>query len=185
MTDVQDAVRSLREAGKDRTALLAVTAQNAFLLRARHDAQSPSLKDSSAQQRALDVVQLHKLILEEIIGMSEEDIRGAEASEVHSRRRRSHRRGTQRRGTSRVPDESGAHGASARHRVRRRSAAAEVHRLLSQDAERADDLFARRGGEVGGEKSRSEMASRRGVAAVDGDLDEYPAELCRPYGTQA
>jgi hypothetical protein len=29
------------------------------------------------------------------------------------------------------------------------------------------------------------MASRRGVAAVDGDLDEYPAELCRPYGTQA
>ena len=30
----------------------------------------------SAQQRSLDVVQLHKLILEEIIGMSEEDIRG-------------------------------------------------------------------------------------------------------------
>ena len=76
ITDVQDAVRRLREAGKDRTALLAVTAQNAFLLKARRDAQSPSLKDMSAQQRSLDVVQLHKLILEEIIGMSEEDIRG-------------------------------------------------------------------------------------------------------------
>lgn len=76
ITDVQDAVRRLREAGKDRTALLAVTAQNAFLLKARRDAQSPSLKDMSAQERSLDVVQLHKLILEEIIGMSEEDIRG-------------------------------------------------------------------------------------------------------------
>ena len=31
ITDVQDAVRRLREAGKDRTALLAVTAQERFL----------------------------------------------------------------------------------------------------------------------------------------------------------
>jgi uncharacterized protein (DUF1015 family) len=76
ITDVAEAVRRLREAGKDRTALLAVTAQNAFLLKARPDAQSPSLKDMSPQQRSLDVVQLHKLILEEIISMSEEDIRG-------------------------------------------------------------------------------------------------------------
>jgi uncharacterized protein (DUF1015 family) len=75
ITDVKDAVRQLSEAGKDRTALLAVTAQNAFLLRARSDAQSPSFEGLSEQQRSLDVVQLHKLILEEIIGMSEEDIR--------------------------------------------------------------------------------------------------------------
>ena len=51
-------------------------ATNAFLLKAKRDVQSPSLKDLSEQQRSLDVVQLHKLILEEIIGMSEEDIRG-------------------------------------------------------------------------------------------------------------
>ena len=75
ITDVQEAVHQLRQAGKDRTALLAVTAQNAFLLTARPGAESPSMKDLSAQQRSLDVVQLHKLILEEIIGMSEEDIR--------------------------------------------------------------------------------------------------------------
>jgi uncharacterized protein (DUF1015 family) len=75
VTDVQDAVRRLREAGEERTALLAVTAQNAFLLRARKDVLPARLKNLSEQQRGLDVVQLHKLILEEIIGMSEEDIR--------------------------------------------------------------------------------------------------------------
>ena len=70
-----DAMQRLREAGKDRTTLLAVTAQNAFLLRARDNSHVAALKDLSEQQRKLDVVQLHKLILEEIIGMSEEDIR--------------------------------------------------------------------------------------------------------------
>lgn len=73
--DVPHVVQRLREAGNDRTALLAVTASNAFLLKAKRDVQSPSLKDLSGQQRSLDVVQLHKLILEEIIGMSEDDIR--------------------------------------------------------------------------------------------------------------
>ena len=73
--DVPHVVQKLREAGNDRTALLAVTASNAFLLKAKRDVQSPSLKDLSGQQRLLDVVQLHKLILEEIIGMSEDDIR--------------------------------------------------------------------------------------------------------------
>jgi uncharacterized protein (DUF1015 family) len=75
VTDVQDAVRRLREAGKDRTALLAVTAHSAFLLQARNDVQPAKLKDLSDEQRGLDVVQLHKLVLEEILGMSEEDIR--------------------------------------------------------------------------------------------------------------
>jgi uncharacterized protein (DUF1015 family) len=75
VTDVQEAVRRLREAGKERTALLAVTAQNAFLLRARKDVQPATLQGLPERQRGLDVVQLHKLILEEIIGMSEEDIR--------------------------------------------------------------------------------------------------------------
>jgi uncharacterized protein (DUF1015 family) len=75
ITDVKDAVQKLSEAGKDRPALLAVTAQNAFLLKERRDAQSSSFDGLSEQQRSLDVVQLHKLILEEIIGMSEEDIR--------------------------------------------------------------------------------------------------------------
>jgi uncharacterized protein (DUF1015 family) len=55
--------------------LLAVTAHGGFLLRARSDVQSPSLSGLSEQQRGLDVVQLHKLVLEETLGMSEDDIK--------------------------------------------------------------------------------------------------------------
>jgi uncharacterized protein (DUF1015 family) len=73
---VQPALAKLRETGKERTALLAVTAQNTFLLKSRANVQSPSLSGLSEKQRSLDVVQLHKLILEEIIGMSQEDISG-------------------------------------------------------------------------------------------------------------
>ncbi|MGD0930552.1 MAG: DUF1015 domain-containing protein [Candidatus Korobacteraceae bacterium] len=75
VSDAPDATQRLREAGKDRTALLAVTAHSGFLLRARNDVQPARLKDLSEQQRGLDVVQLHKLVLEEILGMSEDDIR--------------------------------------------------------------------------------------------------------------
>jgi uncharacterized protein (DUF1015 family) len=75
VSDVHQAVSRLHEAGKDGTALLAVTAHGGFLLRARKDVQTARLKDLSEQQRGLDVVQLHKLVLEEILGMSEEDIR--------------------------------------------------------------------------------------------------------------
>jgi len=75
LADVADAMRRLHNAGKDRTALLAVTAHGAFLLRSRTDVQPPSLSGLSQQQRALDVVQLHKVILEQTLGMSEEDIR--------------------------------------------------------------------------------------------------------------
>ena len=72
--DVPQLLQRLRDAGQSRTALLAVTSQNAFLLKAKRDINSPSFNGLSEQQRSLDVVQLHKLILEEIIGMSEEDI---------------------------------------------------------------------------------------------------------------
>jgi len=75
ITNVQDAMRQMREAGRERTALLAVTPQNTFLLRARDNSHVDVLKNLSEQQRRLDVVQLHRLLLEEIIGMSEEDIR--------------------------------------------------------------------------------------------------------------
>jgi uncharacterized protein (DUF1015 family) len=75
VSDAQDALRWLHEAGKDNTALLAVTAHSAFLLRTLKNVQAAKLKDLPQQQRELDVVRLHKLVLEEILGMSEEDIR--------------------------------------------------------------------------------------------------------------
>ena len=65
----------LREAGGKTTALLALTGKASYLLQARPDQESEFLSGQSEQQRKLDVVQLHKLVLEEALGMSEEDIR--------------------------------------------------------------------------------------------------------------
>ena len=73
--DVTTRMELLRIAGKDRTALLAVTSGVSYLLRARESQQSDFLAGQSNKQQTLDVAQLHKLILEETLGMSEEDIR--------------------------------------------------------------------------------------------------------------
>jgi len=75
ISDLDVAMKRLNNAGKDRTTLLAVTSDNAFLLRSLPNQESNALGGQSEQQRSLDVVQLHKLILEEALGMSEEDIR--------------------------------------------------------------------------------------------------------------
>ncbi len=73
-----DAARAkviLREAGRMGTALLAVTANRVFLLD-RTKLVSPEIfKGWSLRQQALDVVQLHKCLLEGVLGISEEAIR--------------------------------------------------------------------------------------------------------------
>ncbi len=75
LSDVNYVMDQLREAGKVRSALLAVTANGVCLLRSKPTQDSPALAGQSERQRGLDVVQLHKLVLEETLGMSEEDIR--------------------------------------------------------------------------------------------------------------
>ena len=75
VTDVKSAMIRLRDAGLQGSALLAVTAKGAFVLRSCPAQDSPALAGQSERQRALDVVQLHKLVLEETLGMSEDDIR--------------------------------------------------------------------------------------------------------------
>jgi len=65
----------LRQAGEERTALLAATAHGGFLLRSRSDIHWDGSADLSERQRALDVVKLHKLVLAETLGLSEDDIR--------------------------------------------------------------------------------------------------------------
>jgi len=57
------------------TALLAVSRGNKFLLRAPAGAQHPSLAGLSRRQAELDVVRLHKVLLESVLGLSEESIR--------------------------------------------------------------------------------------------------------------
>lgn len=73
--DLPKALEWLRAAGTERTCLLAVTSNSTFLLRAHLVQESDFLAGQSERQRSLDVVQLHKLVLEETLGMSQEDIR--------------------------------------------------------------------------------------------------------------
>jgi len=63
------------EDGMGRTRLVAVTAKGWFLLTAKPPAVAEALKGISARQRQLDVVQLHALVLERVLGISQEAIR--------------------------------------------------------------------------------------------------------------
>ncbi len=68
-------IDTLRETGIKRTALAAVTAEGVVLLRAKPGAADSFMPDLSPRQRQLDVVQLHKVILENVLGISEEAVR--------------------------------------------------------------------------------------------------------------
>jgi uncharacterized protein (DUF1015 family) len=73
-----DAARAqgiLREAAHAGTALLAVTADRAFLLDTPRALGSEIFDGFSLRQQSLDVVQLHKCLLEGVLGISEEAIR--------------------------------------------------------------------------------------------------------------
>src|SRR4029077_2840054 len=65
----------LREAGQAETALVAVTANRAFRLHRLKGSGSPVLAGLSPRQQSLDVVELHKFLLEGVLGLSEESIR--------------------------------------------------------------------------------------------------------------
>jgi len=75
VNDAAQATAMLRSAGKERTVLLAVMQGGSFLLRARPAEVEQKLAQLSAHQRGLDVVILHKLALELVLGLSEEAIR--------------------------------------------------------------------------------------------------------------
>jgi len=73
--DAPRATAILREAGRCGTAILAVTAKRAFLLH-HPNPNAPQVFDGlSIRQQGLDVVQLHKCLLEKVLGLSEESIR--------------------------------------------------------------------------------------------------------------
>jgi len=73
-----DAARAtviLREAGRIGTALLAVTPDRVFLLDRPKPVDPSFFTGWSLRQQALDVVQLHKCLLEGVLGISEEAVR--------------------------------------------------------------------------------------------------------------
>ena len=73
--DAERAVTILRNKGKNETALLAVMAGRTVLLHHLLPAGTKFFSGLSERQRDLDVVQLHKYLLEGVLGLSEESIR--------------------------------------------------------------------------------------------------------------
>jgi uncharacterized protein (DUF1015 family) len=73
----------LHEAGRYGTALLAASGDECFLLHARAGAAQEVLKAVPENQRQLDVVHLHKVLLEHVLGLSDESIRNQENISYH------------------------------------------------------------------------------------------------------
>jgi uncharacterized protein (DUF1015 family) len=73
--DAARATAVLLERGRTGTALLAVTANRAFVLHSPKPASAQFFAGLSARQQTLDVVQLHKCLLEGVLKLSEESIR--------------------------------------------------------------------------------------------------------------
>jgi uncharacterized protein (DUF1015 family) len=76
--DAARATGILQHAGHAGTALLAVTAEHAFLLHSPKAIGTGLFGNLSLRQQALDVVQLHKCLLEGVLKISEEAIRNQE-----------------------------------------------------------------------------------------------------------
>jgi len=73
--DAPRATAILRESGRCGTTILAVTANRAFLLHHPNPNVPEVFAGLSISQQALDVVQLHKCLLERVLKLSEESIR--------------------------------------------------------------------------------------------------------------
>ncbi len=76
--DAERARVILREAGRTGTALLAVTENRAFLLDRAKNSDTNLFAGLSLRQQALDVIQLHRCVLEDVLGLSQESIRNQE-----------------------------------------------------------------------------------------------------------
>jgi uncharacterized protein (DUF1015 family) len=74
-TESRSATTLLGEAGQNGTSFVAVTRQGPYLMHAKKNAVYDALGQVSTQQRELDVVQLHRIMLERVLGISEEAIR--------------------------------------------------------------------------------------------------------------
>ena len=74
-TESRSATTLLGQAGENGTAFVAVTRQGPYLMRAKKNAVHDALGQVPSLQRELDVVQLHRIMLERVLGISEEAVR--------------------------------------------------------------------------------------------------------------
>ena len=79
----EEKMARLYEAGHHGTTLLAASGDECFLMHVRPGATDELLKGVPALQRQLDVVVLHKVVLEHVLGLSEESIRNQENISYH------------------------------------------------------------------------------------------------------
>lgn len=77
-TETRSATTLLAQAGANGTAFVAITRQGTYLMKARKGPIEDALRGLPELQRNLDVAQLHKILLERILGISEEAIRNQE-----------------------------------------------------------------------------------------------------------
>jgi uncharacterized protein (DUF1015 family) len=77
-TESRSATTLLGQAGKNGTAFVAVTRQGPYLMRAKKNVVQDALEEVPSLQRDLDVVQLHRIMLERVLGISEEAVRNQE-----------------------------------------------------------------------------------------------------------
>jgi len=77
-TESRSATTLLGQAGENGTAFVAVTRQGPYLMRAKKNAVQDALGQVPSLQRELDVVQLHRIMLERVLGISEEAVRNQE-----------------------------------------------------------------------------------------------------------
>ena len=117
---------------------------DAFLLHHPNPSAAQVFNGLSIRQQSLDVVQLHKVLLENVLHLTEESIRNQQnisyvrdAAEALS-----HLQGEPSCQHC-FPHEPLPCDASPRHCVRRRSHAPEIHRLLPQAPQRIDGLCPR------------------------------------------
>jgi len=82
-TDGPRAVALLRDAGAASTALIAATADRIFLMHSPKATGTNRFAGLSSRQRSLDVVQLHKCLLEGVLNISEEAIRNLQNISYH------------------------------------------------------------------------------------------------------
>ena len=74
----RSATTILSEAGENGTAFVAVTRQGLYMLRAKKRVIQETLDSLPERERTLDVVQLHKILFERVLGISAEAVRDEE-----------------------------------------------------------------------------------------------------------
>lgn len=73
-SSAQEAVKTLAESGKKHISFIAATRKGSFLLAAKPSSADKISSEFSARQRKLDVVHLHSLVLEKVLGISREQV---------------------------------------------------------------------------------------------------------------